>query len=217
MRFAKIAVSALALTALFNGTEAWAQDHAHDAASGDALVIEVNMADYSFAPEPLRIPAGQLVQLVFTNTGEVEHEFMAGRTVTDGDFAVDLFAGLEVVMGTVVPAGHDNSDGHHDDDADAPADHDDSDGHQDDDAGAPADHDNADEHLDAAAAVPAGHDNSDGHHDGDDAHGTMVLLEEGGQATMTFTLPIALRGEWETGCFLTGHYGRGMHGTLTVY
>ena len=121
MRFATIAVAALSLTVLLNGTEAWAQDHAHDAAAGDPLVIEVNMADYSFSPEALRIPAGQLVQLVFTNTGEAEHEFMAGRTVADGDFAVDLFAGLDVVMGTAVPAGHDNSDGHHDDDVDVPA------------------------------------------------------------------------------------------------
>ena len=203
MRFATIAVSAFSLTVLLNGTEARAQDHAHDAAPGEPLVIEVNMADYSFSPEALRIPAGQLVQLVFTNTGEVEHEFMAGRTVVDGDFAVDLFAGLEVVMGAVeaaVPAGHDNSDGHHDDDAAVPAGHDNSDGHHDDDA-----------------AAPAGHDNSDGHHDGDDAHGTMVSLQEGGRTSMTFTLPIELRGEWETGCFLTGHYGRGMHGTLTVY
>ncbi len=201
MRFATIVTSACALAVSLGGTEAVAQDHSHDA---EPLVIEVNMADYSFAPEALRIPAGQLVQLVFTNTGEVEHEFMAGRTVADGDFTIDLFAGLEVEMGTLaaVPAGHDNSDGHHDDDATAAADHDDSDGHHDDDATAAADH-----------------DNSDGHHDGDAlaAHGPMISLQEGMRGTMTFTLPTALRGEWEIGCFLTGHYGRGMHGTLTVY
>lgn len=45
----------------------------------------------------------------------------------------------------------------------------------------------------------------------------MVLLDEGGRTSMTFTLPIELRGEWEMACFLTGHYRRGMHGTLTVY
>ena len=45
----------------------------------------------------------------------------------------------------------------------------------------------------------------------------MISLQEGMRGTMTFTLPTALRGEWEIGCFLTGHYGRGMHGTLTVY
>ncbi len=209
MRFASVAVPALALTLLLNATEVWAQDHSHDAA-GEPLVIEVNMADYSFSPEALRIPAGQLVQLVFTNTGEVEHEFMAGRTVVDGDFSVDLFAGLDVEFGANVPAGHDNSDGHHDGDA-AAADHD---------AAVPAGHDNSDGHHDddtAAADHDAGHDNSDGHHDGDDAHGTMVSLQEGGRTTMTFTLPVELRGEWETGCFLTGHYGRGMHGTLTVH
>lgn len=193
MKFATIVASACALVALA-GTEARAQDHSHEAAQGQPLVIEVNMADYSFSPEPLRIPAGQLVQLVFTNTGEVEHEFMAGRSVVDGAFEVDLFAGLNVEI-QVEEAGH-QEEADHDDDA---ADH---------------DHDDAADHD---VAVPAGHDNSDGHHDGDDDHGTMVLLQEGGRTSMTFTLPIELRGEWETGCFLTGHYGRGMHGMVTVY
>ena len=33
---------------------------------------------------------------------------------------------------------------------------------------------------------------------------------------MTFTLPEDRRGEWATGCFLSGHYEAGMHGTLIV-
>jgi len=60
------------------------------------------------------------------------------------------------------------------------------------------------------------HDNADGHHD-DGGHGTMVLLDERGRTSMTSRLPIELRGEWEMACFITGHYRRGMHGTLTVY
>jgi len=174
MRFATIAVSAYALAASLGGTEVRAQDHSHEAGQEHPLVIEVNMADHSFSPEALRIPAGRPVQLVFMNTGEVEHEFMAGRTVADGDFEVDLFAGLDVEIRT------------------EEAEH---------------GHEEAAEH----------HDNADGHHvDGGD-HGTMVLLEEDGRASMTFILPIELRGEWEMACFVTGHYRRGMHGTLTVY
>ena len=45
----------------------------------------------------------------------------------------------------------------------------------------------------------------------------MVLLDERGRTSMTSTLPIELRGESEMACFITGHYRRGMHGTLTVY
>ena len=185
MRFATIAVSAYALAASLAGTEVRAQDHSHEAGQEHPLVIEVNMADHSFSPEALRIPAGRPVQLVFMNTGEVEHEFMAGRTVADGDFEVDLFAGLDVEIRTEeaeeAEHGHEEAaEGHDDDDA---------------------------EH----------HDNADGHHGDGGDHGTMVLLEEGGRASMTFTLPVELRGEWEMACFVTGHYRRGMHGTVSVY
>jgi len=96
MRFATIAVSACALAVWLGATEAQAQDLGHEATPGEPLVIEIDMADHSFSPEALRIPAGRPVKLVFTNTGELEHEFMAGRTVGDGDFEVDLFAGLDV-------------------------------------------------------------------------------------------------------------------------
>ncbi len=182
MRFATIAVYACALAVWLGATEAQAQD-LDEATPGEPLVIEIDMADHSFSPEALRIPAGRPVKLVFTNTGELEHEFMAGRTVGDGDFEVDLFAGLDVEIRTeeAADAGH---------------------GHDE----ATEDHDDAAEH----------HDNADGHHV-DGGHGTMVLLEEGGRASMTFTLPVELRGEWEMACFITGHYRRGMHGTVSVY
>ena len=131
MRFATIAVSAYALAASLAGTEVRAQNHSHEAGQEHPLVIEVNMADHSFSPEALRIPAGRPVQLVFMNTGEVEHEFMAGRTVADGDFEVDLFAGLDVEIRTEeaeeAEHGHEEvAEGHDDDDAEH---HDNADGH----------------------------------------------------------------------------------------
>lgn len=48
------------------------------------------------------------------------------------------------------------------------------------------------------------------------AHGTMVESQPGETFLMTFTLPEDRRGEWITGCFLSGHYEAGMHGTLVV-
>lgn len=199
MKHPTIIVGVCMLTASLSVTQVSAQAHDHAVAAGDAVVIEVDMRDHAFFPTSLRIPAGHPVTLVFANSGSVDHEFMAGRGASDGDFDVDLFAGLEVEMGTMMA------------DHGAPADHADADGADADDhhdaPGAPA-HDHADTDSDA---------NAGGHDHGGDDHGTMVGLEPGARSTMTFTLPDALRGEWEMACFLPNHYERGMHGTLTVY
>ena len=95
------------LFAVLAGTaNARAQDHDH-AAPDAPVVIEVDMSDYSFAPAPLRIPAGRPVMLVFTNAGDVEHEFMAGRSPASGDFEVDLFEGVQVETGVPAMGDHD--------------------------------------------------------------------------------------------------------------
>ena len=165
----------------------------------EPLRIDVTLNEYSFAPEPLRIPAGRPVTLVIRNAGKVPHEFMAGREVEGNDFRQDLFADLHVNIEQAeqLEAGHD--------------DHGDHDGHG-------AEHAEADEHA-------AGHDHEAAHDDGDDGghahgegheHGTMVEAGAGETFLMTFTLPEDRRGEWATGCFLSGHYEAGMHGTLIV-
>ena len=64
------------------------------------------------------------------------------------------------------------------------------------------------EHEDAAAGD---HAHGEGHE-----HGTMVEAQASQTFHMTFTLPESRRGEWNTGCFLPGHYDAGMHGTLIV-
>ena len=182
----------LAMLLAVTGAEA---QHQHDGdAAAQPVVIEVDMRDYAFSPTPLRIPAGQPVMLVFSNTGDVEHEFMAGRTPVNGDFQVDLFEGVAVETGTAPAGDHDATP--HDHPADAAA------------------HDHAD-----APPPAADHDHADagGHEHGDAGHGTMVQLESGARATMSFTLPAERRGEWEMACFLPRHYERGMHGVLTVY
>ena len=176
----------------------------------EPLRIDVTLNEYSFAPEPLRIPAGRPVTLVIRNAGNVPHEFMAGREVAGNDFRQDLFADLHVNIEQAeqVAAGH----GDHDDHAEADehgAGHD-----------ADAGHDHAAEHD-----QDAGHDNAAAHDAPDDGghthgagheHGTMVEAAAGETFLMTFTLPEDRRGEWATGCFLSGHYEAGMHGTLIV-
>ena len=166
----------------------------------EPLRIDVTLSEYSFAPEPLRIPAGRPVTLVIRNAGKVPHEFMAGREVAGNDFRQDLFADLHVNIEPAEQgaAGH----GSHGDNNDH-GDHD------------PAE---ADEHA-AAHDHEAAHDAPDdgGHaHAAGHEHGTMVEAAAGETFLMTFTLPEDRRGEWATGCFLSGHYEAGMHGTLIV-
>ena len=162
----------------------------------EPLRIDVTLSEYSFAPEPLRIPAGRPVTLVIRNAGRVPHEFMAGREVADNEFRQDLFADLHVNIEQAEQgaAGHDDHGDHGDHDDHA------------------AEQAEADEHA-AAHDAPddGGHAYGAGHE-----HGTMVEAAAGETFLMTFTLPEDRRGEWATGCFLSGHYEAGMHGTLIV-
>jgi len=49
------------------------------------------------------------------------------------------------------------------------------------------------------------------------AHGFMaVVLEPGESSTMMFVIPVTKKGEWEIGCFMTGHYEGGQRAQLLV-
>ena len=146
----------------------------------EALRIEVTLDEYSFFPDPLRIPAGREVTLIIRNEGRVSHEFMAGREPEGNDFKQDLFGGLHVNIEEV-----DRTEAGHAHQVDTPS--------------------HAEENADDAHAHGEGHE-----------HGTMVEAKTGQTFVMTFTLPEDRRGEWTTGCFLSGHYEAGMHGTLIV-
>lgn len=54
-----------------------------------------------------------------------------------------------------------------------------------------------------------------GGHGGED-HGTMIMAQAKETVMMSFTLPESLRGAWNMGCFLPGHYEAGMRGTIIV-
>ena len=166
----------------------------------EALRIEVVLDEYSFSPDPLRIPAGRPVTLVIRNVGRFPHEFMAGREPAGDDFEHDLFADLHV---NIEKAEMDHAD--HGSEAAAQSEHAEHD---------PAEHEHGatdpahDDHEQEAAG---GHVHGEGHE-----HGAMVENQPGETHLMSFTLPESRRGEWTTGCFLPGHYDAGMHGTLIV-
>lgn len=62
------------------------------------ITVDVTLNDYLYKPQKIKIQAGHKVVLNFTNKGTVEHEFMAGKKVTDdtGGFKTDLFKNVEV-------------------------------------------------------------------------------------------------------------------------
>jgi uncharacterized cupredoxin-like copper-binding protein len=43
-----------------------------------------------------------------------------------------------------------------------------------------------------------------------------LRVEPGGEVVLRFTVPAGVQGEWQTGCFLPGHYQMGMNGTLRI-
>ena len=43
--------------------------------------VQVKLSEFAFQPNPIRVKAGETVQLELINDGKNEHEFMAGRTV----------------------------------------------------------------------------------------------------------------------------------------
>ena len=105
-----ISMAVLMLAALVlagGGSSSFAQET-------EALRIDVTLDEYSFLPDPLRIPAGREVTLVIRNVGRVSHEFMAGREPEGNDFIHDLFGGLHVNIEEV-----DNTDVGHAPQADA--------------------------------------------------------------------------------------------------
>jgi len=181
-----------------------------DADVSDTLEIVVEMAEFSFSPAPIRLPAGRPVKLVVRNLGGVEHEFMAGREVENGDFKYDLFADVPVqIEGSAMSMGMMGEGVAEDEHAAKEAEgvahaHEDADeGNED---AAPGHQDAGEGHEDAAP--------DDGHEGG--GHGTMVLVEPGETAYMMFTIPADRKGEWTAACFVPGHYEFGMYVDLIV-
>jgi uncharacterized cupredoxin-like copper-binding protein len=161
--------------------------------------IRVNMTEYGFGSDVIEVEAGQTVEFLLKNSGDLDHEFMIGREVTSGvggtatGFEHDFFDGLAP---TVDPPGAkmdmesmDADDHDHDHDGTMDMDSDDHDGTMD---------------MD-----------SDDH--GDD-HGFMVILKPGGTASVTVTIPDDAVGDWEIGCFRDkgSHWSSGMRATLRV-
>ena len=163
--------------------------------------IRVNMTEYGFGSDVIEVRAGQTVEFLLKNSGDLDHEFMIGREVTvamDGmatGFEHDFFEGLMPTVdppevGMVMESMEMDMDGDSMDMDDGSMDMDGDDGSMD---------------MD-----------TDGHDDGH--HGFMVTLAPGGTASVTVTIPDDAVGDWEIGCFRDKgtHWSSGMHATLRI-
>ena len=188
--------------------------------------IRVNMTEYGFGSDVIEVRAGQTVEFLLKNSGDLDHEFMIGREVTvamDGmatGFEHDFFEGLMPIVdppeaGMVMESmemdmdgdSMDMDDGSMDMDMDGDSmDMDGDDGSMDMDDGS-MDMDGDDGSMDM---------DTDGHDDGH--HGFMVTLAPGGTASVTVTIPDDAVGDWEIGCFRDKgtHWSSGMHATLRI-
>ena len=169
--------------------------------------IRVNMTEYGFGSDVIEVRAGQTVEFLLKNSGDLDHEFMIGREVTvamDGmatGFEHDFFEGLMPIVdppeaGMVMESMEMDMDGD-----DGSMDMDGDDGSMD------MDGDDGSMDMDM---------DTDGHDDGH--HGFMVTLAPGGTASVTVTIPDDAVGDWEIGCFRDKgtHWSSGMHATLRI-
>ena len=190
--------------------------------------IRVNMTEYGFGSDVIEVRAGQTVEFLLKNSGDLDHEFMIGREVTvamDGmatGFEHDFFEGLMPIVdppeaGMVMESMEMDMDGDSMDMDDGSMDMDmDGDSMEMD-----MDDGSMDMDMDGGSMDMDGDDGSmdmdtDGHDDGH--HGFMVTLAPGGTASVTVTIPDDAVGDWEIGCFRDKgtHWSSGMHATLRI-
>ena len=169
--------------------------------------IRVNMTEYGFGSDVIEVRAGQTVEFLLKNSGDLDHEFMIGREVTvamDGmatGFEHDFFEGLMPIVdppeaGMVMESMEMDMDG--------------------DSMEMDMDGDSMEMDMDGDSMEMDMDMDTDGHDDGH--HGFMVTLAPGGTASVTVTIPDDAVGDWEIGCFRDKgtHWSSGMHATLRI-
>jgi uncharacterized cupredoxin-like copper-binding protein len=178
--------------------------------------IRVNMTEYGFGSDVIEVRAGQTVEFLLKNSGDLDHEFMIGREVTvamDGmatGFEHDFFEGLMPIVdppeaGMVMESMEMDMDGDSMEmDMDGDSMEMDMDG------------DSMEMDMDGDSMEMDMDMDTDGHDDGH--HGFMVTLAPGGTASVTVTIPDDAVGDWEIGCFRDKgtHWSSGMHATLRI-
>lgn len=167
-------------------------------ADGDEVTI--SLSEFEFEPAELRLTPGTTVTIRLENTGEKDHEFMAGQEVhlEDGiphGFESDFFETVEGLSVDPPDALSSSMEGM----------------------------DMGDESMTDTTMGDMEGDEEEHTEDEDEEHvdmdmGFMVVREPAETATITFTVTEASIGEWEIGCFEEdgAHWDDGMKGTIIV-
>ena len=165
--------------------------------------IRVNMTEYGFGSDVIEVRAGQTVEFLLKNSGDLDHEFMIGREVTVAmggmatGFEHDFFEGLMPIVDPPEAVMDMEAMDMDMDDMDMDMD----------------DMDMDDMDMDDMDMDDMDMDGHDDHH-----HGFMVVLAPGATASVTVTIPDDAVGDWEIGCFLDKgtHWSSGMRATLRI-
>lgn len=87
----------------------------------EPVTFTIDMNEYTFAPDNIKVRVGQMVTIDMINTGFIPHELMFGRAVvmTDGrpdGYVTDLFKGTGAEEPVIVPESASTDDDEHIDD-----------------------------------------------------------------------------------------------------
>jgi len=169
----------------------------------NTIRIEVN--DFYFKPENIRIKSGQKVEIELVNKGKLEHEFMVGRlikTEKDQEHNKSNHTQNSKKEATDIEHNHQKDmHGEHDIDIEQ----------------------KETIHIHTASfekdffnGIEVTSITDKGKFIRDSEHGTMLILEPGGTATLSFNIPDDYKGEWVVACFIPGHYEANMRGKIII-
>lgn|GEM_PF-852840 len=167
--------------------------------------IHVEMGDFYFKPDTIHLKPGQRVKIEFVNTGKLELEFMVGRfvgTVKDQTDKKTTNTHESKKDATETDHQHKNkTHGEHEEYLEQ----------------------NEPTHMHSASfendffneiEVISTQDN--GEFIRSPGHGTTLIIEPGGSASLSFKVPDSSKGEWEFACFIPGHYEANMRGKIII-
>jgi uncharacterized cupredoxin-like copper-binding protein len=163
----------------------------------ESNTIRIEMGDFYFKPETIRLKAGQQINLELINLGKLEHEFMVGRKVEKEQ----NINNKEMNHNHTSKEEASNNEQNHNEVSEQ----------------------NEKTHLHTASFETNFFDGINvvptikrGKFIKMPGHGTMLILEPKGTATMSFYVSPDYKGEWEIACFIPGHYEAKMMGKIIV-
>lgn len=155
-------------------------------------MVQIQIGDFYFKPNTIRLRAGHEVKIELTNKGKIEHEFMVGRKITENE---ESKSPIEMGMHNEREVVHGPNEGAHNL------------------------HSEVSKRFekDFFEGIRVFAQTGDGAEFMKvPGHGTMVRLKPESRATIAFIVPANREGEWQMGCFMPGHYEGNMKGEIII-